>query len=171
MKWNQLFDVLKKRPGEYLFWLFANLGGIIITYLSFFTVWTFHDSFKIASLPNFDIYLITGTISLAISGSSYLRLHVRETDITLSPLLTTTWPILLMFTYGVFICNIVKPSTRPKELIWIICIVLFICLMLWASIIWLHEQGLKMDKEAIPSIHQRLDDLQKATIDLPKVEE
>jgi hypothetical protein len=107
---------------------------------------------------------------LAVSGSSYVRLHASDPRISLSPLLSISWPILLAWIYGIFLTIGIKESTRPSCLIWIVCIGLFLGLILWSSLIWLHEQGLRMEMEREPTPPEGPRELQEATKTLPKME-
>ncbi len=64
----------------------ANLGGLIVAYVASGTIWLFHQNFG-NYLPGSEAILIAGTISLAVTGSSYLTFP-RPSLIPLSPILS-----------------------------------------------------------------------------------
>ncbi len=39
---RQLGRALRKRPANYVIWLLANLGGLLVAYLATVTIWAFH---------------------------------------------------------------------------------------------------------------------------------
>jgi len=165
---GELFAVSRKKPGEFIFWLFANLGGLIIAYVACLTNYVFHETFG-KYIPGYEVFLITGTISLAVSGASYIRLHSNNPEISLSPFLSISWPFLLMGVYGVLISVGAKYPARSLPIIWVICIALFLGLMLWASLIWLHEQGIKMEMEREPEKPEEPKELVQSADVLPKL--
>lgn len=149
MQWGQLGGVLRERLGTYLAWLMANLGGLILAYVASLTVWTFHREWG-NYLPPPEAFLISGVISLAVAGVSYLTFP-RDKSVSLSPLLSVSWGPLLMLVYGVLIAMGVKQPVIGTIHIWRIVIVLTISCWFWSSIIWLHEHGLRLEMERPPA--------------------
>jgi uncharacterized membrane protein YphA (DoxX/SURF4 family) len=126
----------------------ANLGGLSIAYVASLTIWVFHRTWGNYT-PNPEAFLISGAISLAVTGVSYL-LFVREESVSLSPLLSASWPILLMIVYGVLIAMGVRTPVISVCAIWAIVVVIAAGCWGWSSLIWLHEQGVKLDRERAP---------------------
>lgn len=168
MQWQKIGEILYKRKADYLFWLMANLGGIIIAYFACLTIWIFHKRLS-NYLPSYEVFLITGTISLAVSGVSYIRLRLDKKTTGLSPLLVISWPFLLMLVYGVLISIGLEPPTIGIFYLWVISLAIFLCLMIWSSIIWLHEQGLKCEEQQEPSEPPKPKQLDASADNLPKV--
>jgi len=106
MQFRQLSHVLRREPGAYLGWLLARLGGLLIAYCASLTVYLFHGHLG-SYLPGPESYLITGTISLALAGGSYLSLSLG-TATSFSPILSISWAFLLAFVYGALIAMGVK---------------------------------------------------------------
>jgi hypothetical protein len=150
---EQLYSVVRRNIGAYLLWLLGNVGGLAIAYLASVTIWYFHGNLG-RCVPGPEVFLITGTISLAIAGVSYLRLRTDEPSTSLSPFISVSWPFPLMAVYGVLIAMGTEPSsaeTAPSnlELYILSFIIAFICL-LWASLTWAHERGIRQEMEAEP---------------------
>ncbi len=168
MQWNKIWEILCKKKTDYLFWLIANLGGIIIAYFACLTIWIFHKRLS-NYLPSYEVFLINGTISLAVSGVSYIRLKLDKKTSGLSPLLVISWPFLLMLVYGVLISIGLEPPAIGISRLWIISLVIFISLMFWSSIMWLHEQGIKCEEHQEPPEPPKPKQLDDSANGLPKV--
>jgi amino acid transporter len=168
MSINDLLNVLKIKLGDFLLWLLAYLGGMLIMYIACLTIKFFHGYFG-PYFPGYEIYLVTGTICLTVTGISYVRLDFGNKGVSLSPILSLSWPFLIIGVYGILTCTGVKESVRPSWLIWVVSILLFLCLMLWSSIIWLHEQGIRIEMENEPEQPQESDHLRNAADNFPKV--
>lgn len=166
---GELLGVLRKKPGEFIFWLSANLGGLIIAYIACVTNFIIHGSVS-KYIPGYEVFLITGTISLAVSGASYIRLHSNSPELSLSPFLSISWPFPLMGVYGVLISVGAREPARSLFVIWIICILLFLGLMLWSSLIWLHELGIRMEMGKEPEKPEESKILVEAADNLPKLD-
>jgi hypothetical protein len=148
MQWRQLEGVLRKQTGAFIIWLMANLGGLIIAYVASGSIYIFHQEWG-TYRPNPEAFLISGAISLTVAGSSYLSLEERS--LSLSPLLSISWAILLALVYGVLISMGVKPPKISSCSIWWIVVVLTSCCWVWSSILWLHESGIRSELEAMPA--------------------
>ena len=65
----------------------------------------------------------------------------------------------------------VKTPIISKRQIWLIVLLIAIGCLFWASVTWLHEQGIRMDLEAGPVPPQvPPQNLQAAAAALPKIE-
>lgn len=144
MQWKQLGALLSRRKDRYLLWLIANLGGLLLAYLAAATILLFHGRVG-PFVPGPDVYLITATVSLAVAGVSYHLSVDQSQGFRLSPLLSLSWPFLLMLVYGFLIAMGVAPPIISNEVIWGVVVVVALGCWLWSSIIWLHEQGLLED--------------------------
>ncbi|MFA6355568.1 MAG: hypothetical protein WCY23_00500 [Candidatus Omnitrophota bacterium] len=168
MQWKELLKVLVTKWQEYIVWLMANMGGILISYLAVAVIWMV---LKRSSLfmPGYDIFLVTGAISLAVSGVSYIRLKSdQQKEIGLSSVLIFLWILLLMSIFGILIClGLECPSASFR--LWIISIVIFFGCMICSSLIWLNEQGIEMDKEKEPETPPEPKGLAGETNALPKI--
>jgi len=168
MQIRSLRLVLKRRIGAYILWLIANLGGILILYLASFSIWLIHKHFG-HYLPGKEVFLATGTISLAISGVSYLIKGQGAPDIKLSPIISITWLIPMIFVYGILINLGVQDPIAPNWVVWIITILLFLLSIAWSSVVWLHEEGIILDKLVGPEQPQITPGLDKVADELPKI--
>jgi len=135
LRWDQLWGVLRRRWPAYVRWLLANLGGLITAYVASVTIWVFHNELGYY-LPGREAFLITGTISLAVTGISYLSLPVQPSG-TLSPTLSVCWAFILALVYGVIIAMGVKPSVRETWIIGLFVGLIFVGSLAWSSITWL----------------------------------
>lgn len=168
MSLADLLQVLRRNIADYLLWLIAYLGGIIITLLSGFTIWVIHAHSGVFNL-GCEVYLMTGTVTLAVTGLSYFRFQKNSgKGIQLNRLITYSWPILLMAVYGLLISMGFEKSPRSPLVVWVICVSLFVFLMIWSTIIWLHEQGLREESQKEPEETQLDDSLRDAAESLPK---
>jgi len=171
MQWKKLGKVLKNKKAEFVLWLLAHLGGILISYFACLTIWLFHKRLS-SYMPGYEVFLITGTIALAVTGVSYLRLKMdkqRETT-ELSPLLAMSWPFLLMIVYGVLISIGMEKPIIDVFYIWLISILIFLCLIIWSSIIWLNEQGFMIDQGEEGAKPEKDPRLANSAATLPKIE-
>jgi hypothetical protein len=144
LRWDQLWDVLRRSPFAYFQWLFANLGGLIVAYSASGTIWLFHNNLG-PHVPGPEVYLITGTIPITVTGVSYLSLP--RSQVSLSPLLTLYWPFILAAVYGVLIAMGVKPPIRSSVIIWLFVGLIFLLCLAWSTVTWLHERGIRMEME------------------------
>lgn len=168
VSFGDLFGMLRARFADFAIWLFSYLGGMVIMYLACFTIWFFHKHFG-PFVPGYAIFLVTGTICLAATGVSYTRLNLRRRGVTLSPLLSYSWPFLIMGVYGVLVSAGVKQPSIPVWQTWAMSIFLFSCLMIWSAIIWLHMQGIRIEMESEPEQPAGPADLSSAADNLPQV--
>lgn len=170
MHWPQLGNVLWRKRGEYLLWLLANLGGVVVPLLASLTIWGVHRNLVLyGSGP--EVFLIMGTISLAVAGVSYLSLQVVET-VRLSRLVSFSWPFLVMVVYGLLIAMGTKTPTISRVQLWGIAVLVAVACWVWASITWLHEQGIRMESEQEPQgPAQPPRNLIEAAAELPKIAE
>jgi len=106
MQWDQIRRVLMARPLTFIGFLAASLGGLILAYSAAFTVWAFHRTWG-SYLPRPEAVLIAATISLTVTGASYLTLRREEAE-SLSPIFTGWWILLASLSYGVLIAMGVK---------------------------------------------------------------
>jgi len=141
MRWDQLGGVLKENKGAYIQWLAANLGGLIVAYMASGTIWVFHATFG-NYLPGPEAFLMTGVITLAVAGVSYVCLPYRN-EVPLSPVISYSWAFPLAAVYGVLIAMGVKTPVLSANLIWLITIIVAMSCWLWSTVIWLHEQGIR----------------------------
>jgi hypothetical protein len=170
MKWSDFGNVLKNRAARnaYILWLLANLGGLIISTFAFVTVWFFHRT-GYELLPNINVFLVTAAIALAVSGVSYIKLTLDNRTYMLSPALVFSWPFLLLVVYGIFVVIGVKAPIATSLAVWIVTIAIFLVIMAWSSIMYLNEQGLRIETEQPPQKPPTSADFQDAVADLPKM--
>lgn len=145
MRFNEIGHLISQNKGSYTLWLLGNVGGLLIFFLAGFTIWIYHGHWG-AFLPGPEIFLITGTISLAVTGVSYIRLHTDDPSVSLSPWLSLTWPFPVMAAYGVLVAMGIKPIIRSNCTAYIIAIVITIFCLTWASLTWAHEHGIREEK-------------------------
>ena len=143
MRFDQLKDVLRKRPGSYFLWSAGNLGGILIAYLASLTLWI-NQGVVSTYLPGPEAFLITATISLAMAGVSCVSVKSLS-NVSLSPIITGSWPFVVMLIYGQLIALGAKNEIAPSQKSWVIAIALFVLSFIWSSVTWLHEQGVRID--------------------------
>ena len=151
MRLDQLIKVLIDKKGPFTGWTLANLGGLVVTYLAAMTIWIFHGTFGIF-LPGPEVYLITGTISLAMTGVSYVSMS-KTAPVLISPILSYAWPFPLALVYGTLIAMGVKPPAIDASKVWAIAIILSVICFFWSALTWLHEQGIRsdMEQQSLPS--------------------
>lgn len=167
---RELAGVLMSKKLAFVGWLAANLGGLLIAYGAVATVLIVHGG-PGNFTPGVEAILITGAISVAIAGASYWT--VREVDESrLAAPLVFIWPFLLTGIYGLLVAMAFLEE-RPSGLrIWIIASVTLLLSIVWASVTWLHEQGIRSEFEREPSLPEApAKELQAATVDLPKLED
>jgi xanthine/uracil/vitamin C permease (AzgA family) len=138
---------LWRKRGDYVLWLLANLGGLVVSSLAWITIWGVHREFAPYVSP--EVLLIMGTISLAVAGVSYLSLQGVQT-VRLSRLVSLSWPFLVMAVYGLLITMGTKTPTIKGVELWGIAVVVSVSCWVWASITWLHEQGIRIESEQEP---------------------
>jgi hypothetical protein len=138
----QLLEIIRCNKGPYFLWLLGNTGGVIIALLASFTIRIYHGHWG-GFFPGPDVFLVAGTIGLAVTGVSYLRLPSEEKTTELSPWLSLSWPFPVMFVYGVLIAMGSRNVTQNEFSTYFIAILIFIFCFLWASLTWAHEQGLR----------------------------
>jgi hypothetical protein len=170
MRWSDFGSVLRERRvrSSFILWLTANLGGILISTLAFITVWFFHRT-GFGLLPNINVFLVTAAIALAVSGVSYIRLTFDNKAYSLSPALAVTWPFLLAAVFGIFLVLGVKTPVVSKCAVWIVTVVVFLVIMAWSSIMYLNEQGLRLETEKPPEIPVTSADYKESLPSLPKL--
>jgi len=167
-RWRKLLEVLSHSRGAYAQWVLANFGGMIVAYAASLTIWVFHRSLG-NLLPGPEVYLITATISLALTGVSYLSLPPSG-SVTPLPALSFTWAFLLAAVYGVLIAMGVKTPVIHNDIIWVIVIAIAVACWLWASITWLHERGIRGELEGPPPPPPEPSPiLRRAAEELPKI--
>jgi len=170
MNLKALFGVLKSNVGKYVLWLGSIMGGLILSFLAAFTIWLFHRHSG-NMLPKSEAYLLTGVISLMITGLSYINNKKKNETYMLSPTLSIIWGFFLLLVYGALITiGATKPAIGEKSIL-LIAVILFICCMLWSSIIWAHERGFEMDAKKAVEAPGLSKDLIDAAKDLPKMNE
>jgi hypothetical protein len=170
VKWSDFGSVLKNRAARnaFILWLIANLGGLIVSTFAFVTVWFFHRTgFEL--LPNINVFLATAAIALAVSGVSYIRLTLDNRAYMLSPALVFSWPFLLLVVYGIFVVIGVKAPVVGNQVVWAVTLAVFIVIMVWSSIMYLNEQGLRLETDAAPRQPAISADFHDVVADLPKV--
>jgi hypothetical protein len=170
MKWLDFGIVLKDRKARnaYILWLIANLGGLIISTFAFITVWFFHRT-GYELLPNINVFLVTAAIALAVSGVSYIKLTLDNRAYMLSPALVFSWPFLLLVVYGIFVVMGVKAPVATTTAVWIVTIAIFLVIMAWSSIMYLNEQGLRLESEKAPQQPPTSADFRDAVAGFPKM--
>jgi len=146
---KEIGDVISQSKGSFALWLLGNVGGLLIVYLAGFTIWIYHGRWG-AFLPGPEIFLIMGTISLAVTGVSYIRLHSDDPTISLSPWLSLTWPFPVMAAYGVLVAMGIKPIIRSNCTAYTIAILIAFFCLTWASLTWAHERGIKDEMRGEP---------------------
>lgn len=170
MQRRELCDVLKGHKSQFIFWLIANLGGIIVYLLAALTIYLLHKHFG-NMLPSKNVLLVTGTISLMVSGVSYLRTREQYRGSRINSYFVILWPILAGFVYGLLIG---MGSTKPiisNEGIYYISIILLILCISWSSIIWLHEQGLVGEMQKTPQQPEKTEGLDEVAAELAKTQD
>lgn len=168
MQWGELFKVFRKNFGKYLIWLLANIGGLFIPYLAALMIWLLYREMG-SFLPGEDVFLIAGTILLTATMASYQKTKGNESKSNLWIGLYISWPFLLIIVFGMFLSiGIKKPSISSLEL-WAIVLFIFMLTIIWATTVWLHEQGLIDDKTKIPDKPESDPRLGLATSELPKM--
>jgi hypothetical protein len=168
MKLRDLFDILKIRKVEFILWLLANLGAILISSLAAFTIFILHNRTG-GLLPTREAFLATGTISLCIAGVSYHKSKTMNESYKLNDFFSIAGPFFLLIVYGFLIALSVAPPVISNFWIMIISIILFLFCIIWSSIIWLQIQGMERDNINIPSKPEPDDNLKKTANTLPKV--
>ncbi len=153
MRFREIFGFLWAQKGQYLLWLSANLGGLILAYAAGACIWLFRCTYG-SILPGYELFLITGTISLTISGATYIKSKSEMEVGTLSPLLLISWSSLLMLTFGFLILIGLKEFQRTELFIWVLCTILFVLMITWSTIMWVFETDLRNrnvpDEPALP---------------------
>ncbi|MDO8750866.1 MAG: hypothetical protein Q7K03_06955 [Dehalococcoidia bacterium] len=170
MHWKQLLKVLKEKKVEFLIWMLANLGGVAVSFAASSTIWLLYRDFPVF-LFGPEVFLVMGTISLAVAGVSYLSIQRGPSWIP-SPLLSLSWPFLAMGVYGFVVAmGVMKPTINGIQL-WVIAVLIALLCWLWASLTWLHERGIATDY-AQGEPHRpgaSSTGLQQAAAQLPKIE-
>jgi hypothetical protein len=147
---RDLVGVLAKKRIEYFIWLLANLGGLLVAYSATLTIWVFH--LRAGSLvPGPEVFLITSALSVAVAGVSYLNVFHENRSLLPSPLFLLGWPFLVTAVYGVLISMGVEKPLISDTRVWLITVALFGLCLVWASVTWLHQQGLLRDQEEPPA--------------------
>jgi len=168
LQWNELSMVLNKNKGPYFLWSTGNLGGLLVAYLASVQIWI-NQSAKSALLPGPEAYLITGTISLAMAGVSCLSFK-RRGNVTLSPFISFSWAFPLMLIYGQLVILGMPNNATEAWKSWSIAIAALVISFAWASLTWLHEQGLRMDMDQEVKIpDEPPKDLTQSAEGLPKL--
>lgn len=164
---DELKMVFRENLGTYIGWLVANLGGLLVGYVAVLIVFIFHRELSPVA-PGPEEFLITGAISIAISGASYLELrHVAPTRLV-APLLVS-WPLLLAVVIGVLVTMGTKEPKLTGFWLWgAVSFILLLCLSL-ASIIWLHDRGIRLDHDLVPTPKEPSEALKTAAKELPKI--
>ncbi len=166
----QLLGVLRRNGWAYFGWLMANLGGLIVAYAAVLTNYLIHREFG-NLLPGPEIYLITGTISVAVAGVSYLSLS-QSSPTTLSPVLSVSWAFLLAAAYGVLVALGAKPARISTFQLWSTMVAITAGCLAWSSLTWLHETGIRRDMMEEPRVPAEVhEELQRAAADLPRLPE
>lgn len=167
---RQLGRALRRRPASYVIWLLANLGGLLVAYLATLTIWAFHK--RLGSLvPGPEVVLITGALSVAVAGVSYINEYHHNRIVEPSLFFLALWPFLWAAVYGVLISMGVETPARDSATIWVIAVLLCTLCLIWASISWLHEQGLWLEAhEPAPPPPPPASTLADAAIQLPKLQ-
>jgi hypothetical protein len=169
MDYNELWRVFKDNYRKYLIWLLANLGGLLIPYLVVTMTWLLFREIG-ESLPRNDMFWITATIVLATTMVSYQETKKDVPTQNLSLALYLIWVLLLMMVFGFFVAIGLKKPTIEDWQFWVITVLFLAFSLVWASIVWLHEQGLIEDREKMPSKPPSDPQLAAVTPDLPKIE-
>jgi len=177
--WADLWDTYKRRRLRHFLWLLANLGGLIVAYVATLTIWTFFREVS-SLLPGPEVFLVTGAISLAIAGATYLSVFAEDSSQEPHALVMVTWVVFFALIYGVLIVmGIKKPIAITKASQWSICIFLFAVCLGWATITWLHQEALILSKESMPpsptappaSLQQAAQELPRVVLPAPPVEQ
>lgn len=134
---GELLAVLQRMPGAYLLWMAANLGGLLVAYAAGLTIFFFHGTLS-GFIPGPEVYLITGTIAMAVAGASYMSAETTPTA-RLSRTLSLSWPLPVALVYGSLIAMGVKVPVIGDLLLWVFVSVVTAVCLIWASIIWLNE--------------------------------
>ena len=166
---RELFGVLRAKPWPYIGWICANLGGLLAAYAAVGTVFLVHNR-PSCYTPGPEEVLVTGAISVAVAGVSYLNLHKTAAS-RLAPILTIAWAFLLALVYGVLVALGSASTVRSQRQIWLIVLTITFLCLLWSSITWLHEHGIRADMEGeAPAPRPVSPDLVAAASDLPKLQ-
>jgi hypothetical protein len=168
MQWAKLIDVLKNNKLAFTIWLAANVGGLIIAYSAIVIIILFLKP-QSNYYPGPHEYLIVAAISVAISGVSYTNLY-KVSNTILNPWFIYIWPILLFLIFGILIGFGGKSAPYENLFTWGVAVGIFVVGLLWSSITWLHEQGIRSDMSN-PKIPKTTPpkDLFEAAKTLPKV--
>ncbi len=170
MNYSELSTVLNQSRTKFILWFMANLGGLIISYLASSIIFILHHHSG-DLLPGKEAYLITGTVSLCISGVSYFKAREKHGETQLSTWFSILWPVFIMLVFGFLIAiGVKKPAAGDTEVFLLALILSMLCLF-WSSIIWLHEQGMEIDSQKVPEKPQPDTALEQAASDLPKISE
>lgn len=170
MNTQELLSTLRLKKGNYLLWLGSLMGGLILSYMAAMTILVLHRHTG-GLFPKREAYLLTGVISLLITGLSYINNKKRNPSFELSPILSIIWGFFLLLVYGGLIAvGVSKPAISEKSILWI-AVGLFICCMLWSSVIWLHEQGVESESTKIAEAPEVAKDLIDAAKELSESEE
>lgn len=168
MKLKDLYDILRIRKVDFLLWLLANLGALLISCLAAFTIFILHNRTG-GLLPTREAFLATGTISLCIAGVSYHKSKAMNESYKLNDFFRIAGPFFLLLVYGFLIALSVAPPVVSNTWIMIISIILFLLCIIWSSIIWLQIQGMERDNISVPPLPESDDMLKKTAISLPKI--
>jgi hypothetical protein len=170
MNLKELLDVLILKRTEFIFWILANLGSLLISILAALTILLIHNRTG-NMLPTKEAFLATGTISICIAGSSYHKTKKMNSSYELNNFIKIFWPFLLMIVYGVLIAYGVEKPCGSETKIFIISCVLFILCLLFSSIIWLQIQAMEMDSERKKEPPEVESSLKNEADTLPKLNE
>ncbi len=145
MQWADMWEILRDRRADYALWLFSQLGGIVVGALASLTIFAFHLK-RSDFPPEPQVLLVTGTISVAVTGVNYFTERRNPED--LNPWLYLAWAALVMLVYGVIVVAGVKTPEIPYAWCWVIALILMLACLLWSSIMWLHREGLRSPEDA-----------------------
>lgn len=146
---KELLTIVRKNLGSYALWFFSNIGGLLIAILSCITIKIYHGNFG-KYIPGPDVFLVTGTICIFVTGLSYMRLASDIKTTELSPWLSLSWPFPVMIVYGVLISMGIPPLVLNDLMIYIIAFFILIVCIFWSTLLWAHEQQLRKDKSEEP---------------------
>ena len=93
----------------------------------------------------------------------------RTSSESLSWTLKIGWPLILALVYGVLITIGVEPPVISAMELWSAAILLSVACWAWASILWLHEQGIADDSVEPKSPEGPPKALVDIAVELPKL--
>jgi hypothetical protein len=166
---NGLKDVLRKNTFEFIIWLLANIGGLVIAYAAILTIYIF-SNLRSNYYPGPDDYLLIATVSVTISGVTYSKNFIDKTGFSLNRVFLLGWPILLALVYGVLIVFGMKPPPYENWVTRIGAGVIFILCMAWSSIVWLSGKANEPPSDTTMGPTNPPPDMVAATNELPKME-